>query len=107
MLMVLKDASMFPLKCPHCQGLVLLRDIENILGERNAGKLTTIAINKYVGENSKYISFCYTPGCKQINIKDGPLWRCDTCKNTYCNSCRVKIMLLRRAITQVRHVRRP
>ena len=41
------------------------------------------------------MSFRYKVGCRELNLLDGLTMKCDTCKITYCNLCKVFDMLYR------------
>ena len=41
------------------------------------------------------MSFRYKVGCRELNLLDGVTMKCDTCKITYCNLCKVFDMLYR------------
>lgn len=47
-----------------------------------------MAANHYVNKNSDLMTFCYTPGCKQINMLKLRHYRCDTCAIDYCTDCK-------------------
>lgn len=93
---VLGDASQFPLKCPHCCQLIIVEDLALILNKAQWQKSDTLGINRFMSDHSDTMSFCYTAGCKQINIYNGPVYNCDTCKFSYCNKCKVSLHIFRK-----------
>lgn len=94
---VLGDASQFPVKCPHCVQPIIIEDLNLLLDKTQWQKLETLAVNRYMNENSEKMAFCYTAGCKQLNFFNGPTFICDVCHFSYCNKCRVLINLFRKS----------
>jgi len=43
-----------------------------------------MAANQYVGQHADVMTFCYTPGCKQINMLKLTNFKCDVCGVSFC-----------------------
>ena len=89
----LGDASLFPLKCPHCFKEIVIDDLEILLDHNHWAKVQTIATNQYVVGKSEIMTFCFNPGCKQVNMIKADSIECDVCLSTFCISCKVHIFL--------------
>lgn len=86
----LGDISMFPIKCPHCLVEVTVDDLESLVDEASWPKLITMSVNQFVNKNAESLTFCYTPGCQQINFLNLKTFCCDECGITYCINCKQK-----------------
>ena len=80
---------MFPVKCPQCLAELVIDDLNNLLTEETWRKLISMAINQYAGKNPENITFCFTAGCKQVNLIMGKHFKCDACQTSYCLECKL------------------
>lgn len=64
---VLKDLTLYPIKCPHCQVKVFICDLNALLNEKDWNDIVKVSINCFVYRNPDKYTFCYTPRCPQIN----------------------------------------
>ncbi|CAD8153305.1 unnamed protein product [Paramecium pentaurelia] len=87
----IKDINSLPIKCSLCQNLILLEDIQNILGLAKYEKLVELSINKYVNDMRGLLIFCFNPGCSNILRVKGDTVYCENCKVTYCLKCKVQM----------------
>ena len=71
--------TMFPLKCPHCMTEIGIDDLESLLEVGQWNKVQTMALNVYVGKHSEIMTYCFTAGCKQINMTKVQHFDCDVC----------------------------
>lgn len=97
---VLGDNSMFPIKCPHCFKEIVVDDLDCILEPGQWAKVLTMATNQYLAKNAEVMTFCFTAGCKQINMIKSDHIECDVCLASYCIECKVAMILFRCAITR-------
>ena len=79
---------MFPIKCPHCMVELTIDDLETLIDAGAWPKLINMGVTQYVNKNTQIMSFCYTAGCKQINMLKLNSFRCDMCAVTYCTECK-------------------
>lgn len=79
---------MFPIKCPHCFAEVVIDDLDSILDPTQWAKVLTMATNQYLAKHGEVMTFCFTAGCKQINMIKGDHIECDVCLSTYCLECK-------------------
>jgi hypothetical protein len=86
----LGDISLFPIKCPHCMIELTIDDLESLIDIESWDKLINVAANHFVNRNSESVTYCYTPGCKQINLLKLTYFRCDVCETIYCSLCQKK-----------------
>ncbi len=47
-----------------------------------------MGVTQYVNKNMEVMTFCYTPGCKQINMLKLNNFKCDVCAATFCCQCK-------------------
>ncbi len=47
-----------------------------------------MGVTQFVNKNSTIMTFCYTPGCKQINMLKHDHFKCDKCAASYCLECK-------------------
>lgn len=80
---------MFPLKCPHCMSEIVIDDLESLLDSSHWLKAQTMALNAYVGKRGESLTFCFTAGCKQVNMTKVDHFECDVCLQSYCTECKV------------------
>ena len=81
---------MFPIKCPHCMIELTIDDLDSLLDKNSWPKLINMALNQYVGKNAEVMTFCYTAGCKQVNMISLNHIKCDLCAQTHCCECKLK-----------------
>ena len=70
---------MFPIKCPHCMTELTIDDLESLIVQGSWPKLINMAVNQFVGRKADIMTFCYNPGCKQINMLKFGHFKCDAC----------------------------
>ena len=87
----LADMSMFPLKCPHCMVEIVIDDLESLLEPALWNKVLTLALNAFVSKRPDVMAFCFTAGCKQINMTKADHFDCDVCLESYCLECKVAL----------------
>ena len=54
-----------------------IEDLDSLLDSGAWPKLINMAANQYVNRNADVMTFCYTPGCKQINLLQLTNFKCD------------------------------
>ncbi len=81
---------MFPIKCPHCMIQVTVDDLESLIDQLSWPKLISMGVNQYVNNNTETLTFCYTPGCRQIIMSKLTNFKCDQCGSAYCTNCKQK-----------------
>ena len=89
----LKSAE-FPLKCAteDCEELLVLRDLQNLLSEKERKKLAISALDEYVKRNREIVKYCPTADCSMVYrvSAEGRRLTCCTCQAEICTSCQVQ-----------------
>lgn len=87
--------KLLPVRCPICNEAMLLNDIIPLIGSENMKILQDLSINKFVQDNIKTISFCFTPACNNFEeIQENNVLSCAVCEKSYCLLCKVIIKLI-------------
>lgn len=47
-----------------------------------------MGVTQFVNKNMETMTFCYTPGCKQINMLGLYNFKCDVCAASFCCQCK-------------------
>jgi hypothetical protein len=63
-------------------------DLESLIETGSWNKLINMGVTQFVNKNAQFMSFCYTPGCKQINMLKLTGFKCDVCAVSYCCDCK-------------------
>lgn len=79
---------MFPIKCPACTVELTIDDLESLIDTTSWDKLKNMAITQFVNKNTDIMTFCYTAGCKQVNMLKLKNFKCDMCAHQYCIECK-------------------
>ena len=82
---------MFPIKCPHCMVELTIDDLQSLIDAGSWAKLINMGVTQYVNKNNQLMSFCYTAGCKQINMLKINSFKCDLCAGAYCTECKQRL----------------
>ena len=84
----------FPLKCvtERCEELLVWRDLQNLLNDRERKKLAMSALDEYVRQNPEIVKYCPTADCGMVYrvSTDGRPFTCGACLAQTCTSCHVQ-----------------
>ncbi|KAJ7373082.1 hypothetical protein OS493_014229 [Desmophyllum pertusum] len=84
----------FPLKCvtERCEELLVWRDFQNLLNERERKRLAFSALDEYVKGNPEIVRYCPTADCGMVYrvSKEGTRYSCGACLSEICTSCHVQ-----------------
>ena len=89
----LKSAE-FPLKCATegCEELLVLKDFQNLLSEKERKKLAISALDEYVKKNHEVVKYCPTADCDMVYrvSTEGRRFTCCACLAEICTYCQVQ-----------------
>ena len=89
----LKSAE-FPLKCAteDCEELLVWKDLQNLLSEKERRKLAISALDEYVKKNREIVKYCPTADCGMVYrvSTEGRRFTCCACLAEICTSCHVQ-----------------
>ena len=89
----LKSAEV-PLKCVRedCGEPLALRDLQNLLNQRERKKLVSSALDAHVRCNPDSVKYCPTPDCRMVYrvSTDGRSHKCGACLADICTSCHMQ-----------------
>lgn len=67
---------------------VTIDDLESLIEPNSWQKLIDMGVTQYVNKNMEIMTFCYTAGCKQINMLKINNFKCDLCAASFCCQCK-------------------
>ena len=89
----LKSAE-FPLKCAveDCEELLVWKDLQNLLSEKERKKLAISALDEYVRKNREIVKYCPTADCGMVYrvSTEGRRFTCCACQAEICTSCQMQ-----------------
>ena len=89
----LKSAE-FPLKCAteDCEELLVWKDLQNLLSEKERKKLAISALDDYVKKNRDIVKYCPTADCGIVYrvSTEGRRFTCYACQTEICTSCQMQ-----------------